>query len=71
MANHCAFPNFTTPIPGTLREALDNDITLRDKNPLNGLGITKGKSGGLCMMLKTGMKVSHEYTVFKYGPPIP
>ena len=39
-----------------------------DKIPLNGLGTTKGKAGGLSMMLKTGMEVAQYYTVFKYVP---
>ena len=43
---HFAFPNFTTPVPGMMREVLDNDTTLRDNISLNGLGMKKGKSGG-------------------------
>ena len=43
MANHFALPNFTTPIPGTLMEVLDNDIAPRDKISLNGLVMTKIK----------------------------
>ena len=35
------------------------------------LGATKVESGGVSMMLKTGMKVSQYYTVFNYGPPRP
>ena len=31
----------------------------------------KGKAGGLSMMPKTGMEVSHDYAVFNYGTPIP
>ena len=58
VAKNFVFPNFTTPIPGTLREFLDNDITPRDKIYLNGLVMTKGKSRGLSMMIKTGMEVS-------------
>ena len=45
-AKHFAFLNFTTPVPGMLREVLDNDTTLRDNISLNGLGMKKGKSGG-------------------------
>ena len=56
--------NFTTPVPGTLREVLDNDTTTRDKSYLNGLNMTKGESGGVSMMLKTGMEVAQHYNVF-------
>ena len=71
VAQHFAFPNFTTPTPGTLREVLDNYMAPRDKISLNRLGMTKVKSGGLSMMLKTGMVVDQDYTFFKYGPPHP
>ena len=71
VAKHFLFPNFTTPVPGTLREVLDNDNTPRDKIYLNGLGTTKGKSGGASMMPKIGIKVAQDDTVFNYGPPIP
>ena len=54
-----------------LRKVLGNEITPRDKISLNGLGITKAKSGGLSMMPKTGTEVAQDYTVFNYGPPIP
>ena len=65
------FPNFTTPIPGTLREVLDNDIAPTDKISLNGLGMKKGKYGGLSMILKTVLEVDQDYSIFNYGPPIP
>ena len=68
---HFAFLNFINPVPGTPREVLENDITPRDKNSLNGIGTTKGTSGGASMMLKTGMEVAQDHTVFNYGPPIP
>ena len=71
VAKHLALTNFTTPIPGTLRGVLDNDITPRYNISLNGLGIKKGKSGGLSLMLKTGMEVSQYYTIFNYVPPSP
>ena len=29
--NHFTFPNFTTPVPGTLRKILDNNTTAREK----------------------------------------
>ena len=65
---HSALPNFATPMPGTLREVLDNDIIPRDRITLNWLGMTKGESGGLSMMPKTRMEVAQDYTVLKYGP---
>ena len=55
VAKQFAFPNFTTPIEGTLREVLYNDISPRDKISLDGWGITKSKSGGLSIFLKTGL----------------
>ena len=61
-------PNFTTPVSGTLREVLDNDTTTRDKIYLNGLGITIDESGGVSVILKTGMEVEKYYTVFNYEP---
>ena len=71
MENHFVLPNFTTPVPGTLRKVLDKDTTTREKGHLKGLNMTKGESGGLYMMIKTGMEVSQYYTVFNYGSPIP
>ena len=41
MAKNFAFPNFATPVPGTLKEVLDNDTTPRDKISLNGLEMKK------------------------------
>ena len=41
VAKNLAFPNFTAPMPGTLREVLDNDIAPIDKISLNVLGIKK------------------------------
>ena len=71
VAKHFAFTNFITPILGMLREVLDNVIKPREKISFNGLGITKGKYGGLPMRLKTGLEVAQDYTVFNYRPPIP
>ena len=68
VVKHFAFPNFTTPMPGTLRGFLDNDIAPRDKISLNGLGIKKVKAVGLSKILKTGLEVAQYYTVFNYGP---
>ena len=68
---HFVFPNFVTPVTGTLRGVLDNETTPRDKIYLNGLGMIKGKSGGASMMLKTGMEVDQYYIVFNYSPPRP
>ena len=61
-------PKFTAPVSETLREILDNDTTTRDKTPLKGLGVTKGESGGVSVMLEKRMKVAQHYTVFKYNP---
>ena len=48
-----------------------NGTTTRDKISLNGLCTTKGESGGVSMMLKTGMEVPQNYTIFNYGTQIP
>ena len=48
-------PNFSSPGPGTLKEFLDNDINIRDKMSLNGLGVTKFETRILSMIMKTGM----------------
>ena len=53
VAKHFVLTNFTTPVPGTLQEVLDNDTTTRDKSYLNGLGTAKGESGGIYMIMKT------------------
>ena len=71
VAKHFALPNFSTTVPGMLREVLDNDTTPRDKNSFNVLGMSKDNSGGAHMILKTVMKVDQGYTVFNYGPPRP
>ena len=42
--NKFMLPKFADPVPGTLREILDNGTTTRDKIPPNGLGVTKGQS---------------------------
>ena len=31
----------------------------------------KGESRGVYMIMKTGMEVTQDYTVFRYGPPRP
>ena len=54
-----------------LREVIEIDTTIRDKNAFSGLGMTKHKSGRVSVMMKTGMEVSQDYTVFNYGPSIP
>ena len=33
--------------------------------------MTKGESGGVLMMMKIGMEVAQDYTVFNYGSAIP
>ena len=71
VAKQFEFPNFTTLMPSTLREVLENDMAPREQISLNGLGIIKGKAEGLYMMLKRIMEVAQYYTVFDYGPPSP
>ena len=61
------FPNLTPPVSWTLRGVLENDTTKTDKFSLNGLGMTKGESGGVSMMLKTVMEVAQDYSVLNYG----
>ena len=61
---HFAWPNFTYPLSGTLRAFLDNSNTTRDKFYLKGLGVTKGESGGVAMMLKIEMKEAQYYNIF-------
>ena len=68
---HFTFPNYTTPVPGTLRCLLYNNTTTRDKISFNGLWMTKVESGVVSMLMKTGMEVSQYYTVFNYIPPRP
>ena len=52
---HLMISNFSTPVPGTLIEVLVNYTTTRDKITLNVLGMKKGDSWGVPMILKTGM----------------
>ena len=49
-----------------LRLIIDNDTTTRYEIPLKGLGVIKCEYVGLAMMLKTGMKVAHDYSAFNY-----
>ena len=65
------FPNFPISMPGTLRGVLDNYIEPRNKISLNGLGMTKVKTGGLSMILKTGLEAVQYYNVFNHVPQIP
>ena len=55
VARHFAFPNFTTPVSVTRGKVFDNETTTRNTITLNELGMTKGKSGRVSMMLKTVM----------------
>ena len=71
MEKHFELPNFITPVPGTLRDVLDNNTTTRDKSYLNGLGIRKYEPRGVSIMMKTVMEVAQDHTVFDYVPPIP
>ena len=68
---HFVLPNFTTPVPWTLRVVLHYDIKPRNKFSLNGLGMKKIKYRGVSIMLITGMKVAQCYTVFNHGIPRP
>ena len=69
VAKHFAFPNFATPLIGTLTEVLKNYITPRYKIPLNGLWMKKVKAVGAYMMLKKVTELDQDYTVFDYRPP--
>ena len=64
MVKNFALPNFTTTLLGTLGRVLDNDNITKEKSYLNGLGMTRGKYGGVFMMPKTVMEVNQDYTVF-------
>ena len=52
------FPDFATPVPGTLREVLDKYTTTRERIYPNALETSKGESGGASMMMKTGTEVA-------------
>ena len=71
MAKHFVFPNFTTPLTGSIRGVLYNDTSTRDKIPINGLGMTKGESVIVYIMLKTGTEVAQDRTFFNKVPSIP
>ena len=62
------FADFITAVSGTLTEVLDNDTTPRNKFSFNGLGTKEGKFGGVYMMMKKGMELSQDYTVFTTDP---
>ena len=64
MEKQFASPNISNLVSGAMREVLDKDTTAREKVSLNGLGMKKGQFEGVSMMLKTGMKVAQDYTVF-------
>ena len=55
VANFFASPKFSSIAYGTPRGIIDNYTTTRDKISLNGLGMEKGKSGDISMILKTGI----------------
>ena len=63
-ANNFAFLYFTALGPEVFIRFLDNDTTKRYKMYLNRLGLIKVESGGVNMMLKTGMEVAQYYTIF-------
>ena len=64
-------PKFTALFTGTLREIIVNDTTTIDKVSLNWLGVTVCEFRGVYMMLKIGIEVERDYTVFNHRPPIP
>ena len=64
------FAKFITSGNGMLRKVLDNDTTTRNTISLNGLGVTKGQSTSVYVMLKTGMVLSEDHTIFNYGTTI-
>ena len=51
-----SFPNYTTPVSGTLKEVPENDITTRYKISLNDFVITKDESGGVYTIFKLEWK---------------
>ena len=67
---HFVSPKFNTPVTGKLRKVLENDTKNRCKMILNALGNTNGESGGVSMMLKTGIEVDQDYSFFNYETPI-
>ena len=71
VANNFAPHQFTAPGLGTLRRVLDKDTTTRDKIPLNGLGVKKGKPIRVSVMVKKEMEVEEYCTIFNYGTPGP
>ena len=71
VAKHFAFPNFATPVSGTLKEVLYNYTTTRDNIYLNGLEIKKVESVDVSMILKKGMEVAQDHNVFNHVTPIP
>ena len=71
VSKHFLFPNFKAPVPGTLREVLDNDTTRSDNFFLGGLRVKTFEYGGVSMMLIIGMEVAQDYNIFNYTPPRP
>ena len=57
-AKQFLFPNFKTPITGTLKEVLENYTKPRNKISLNELVTTKYKYVSAYMILKTGMELA-------------
>ena len=68
---HFNFTKFVTPGTGTLRGVLDNGTKTRHKISLNGIGLEKGDPASINMILKKGIEVVEDCTVFNYGHPIP
>ena len=57
-----SFPNFTSPMPGTLSKVLDKGMALRYKISLNGLGVQIGEPLSVSMITRTGMEVAEYFT---------
>ena len=54
-ATHISFPKVTDPGTCTLGEVIYNDTTTRYKMSLNRLGVTKGESVSVSIMIKIGI----------------
>ena len=64
--NNFELPKFNDSVPRTLQEVIDNDTKTRDKMSLNGLGVTKGESGGVYMC--SLVLIYHTYLLYLQPP---
>ena len=64
-----AFPKFTSPVSGMLREGIDDYNKTRNIIFLSGLRVEKVISLGVYMILKKIMEVAQYYNIFNYGTP--